>query len=529
MKKLLFFILVLAMAAQTAWAQQKAQFILFNGKIFTSNPKLLYAQAIAISGNKIIAVGRDGAVLKVKDARTRLINLQGRTVVPGFNDAHDHLGWITPPGLCFADTTMGIAGLSKTAVLDSIARLLKTALPGQWISGPIGTAVLNDQQMRHKLDSIAPNNPVLLQIWWGHGEVINHKALQASGIADGDADPLGGWYVKDPVTHQITSVQENAAVPIWNTWMDSDRQGVIRGLRVYAQQQVEHGITTVQQMSSAFSAQQSAFFFREARLPQRIRIIAWPKGVPSGRSLHPWDKFLPSTSLLVYSSGIKYVVDGTSLEKDQLNKKPFADGTFGRLNFPPDTIRQILKEALHSNRQLMLHITGDSTFKLVLNMMKQLAPGPAWAKKRVRIEHNAPSLRLTDGDIDDIKHLGLLLMHTPKYCQHSPLASLLAKGIKMGISPDGTSNPFLDMLMVTTQQTSPGENLTREQAVIAYTATNAYAEFAERKKGTLMPGMLADLAVLSQDIFTIPAKKLPATKSVLTMVNGKIVYTNGAL
>ena len=116
------------------------------------------------------------------------------------------------------------------------------------------------------------------------------------------------------------------------------------------------------------------------------------------------------------------------------------------------------------------------------------------------------------------------MMHTPKYCMASPLRSLLEKGVAVGIAPDGTTNPFVDILMVTTMQADPKENLTREQAVIAYTKTNAYAEFAEKQKGTLAKGMLADLAVLSQDIFTIPNEQLPATQSVLTIVDGKIVY-----
>lgn len=98
------------------------------------------------------------------------------------------------------------------------------------------------------------------------------------------------------------------------------------------------------------------------------------------------------------------------------------------------------------------------------------------------------------------------------------------KGITVGISPDGTTNPFYDIMVVTSQQTNPNENITRELAVVAYTKTNAYAEFAEKEKGTLTKGMLADLAVLSHDIFTIPAAQLPATTSVLTIVDGKIVY-----
>ena len=116
------------------------------------------------------------------------------------------------------------------------------------------------------------------------------------------------------------------------------------------------------------------------------------------------------------------------------------------------------------------------------------------------------------------------MMHTSWYCMASPLRSLLENGVMLGIAPDGTTNPFIEIMLMTSTHSNPKENLTVEQAVIAYTKTNAYAEFKEKEKGTLKKGMLADLAVLSQDIFTIPAQQLPATQSVLTMIDGKIVY-----
>jgi predicted amidohydrolase YtcJ len=116
------------------------------------------------------------------------------------------------------------------------------------------------------------------------------------------------------------------------------------------------------------------------------------------------------------------------------------------------------------------------------------------------------------------------MMHTPKYCMGSPLRSLLDSGIVVGIAPDGTDNPFVEIMLVTSTHSNPNENLTREQAVIAFTKTNAYAEFKEKEKGTLSKGMVADLAVLSHDIFTIPSQELPSTTSLLTIVNGTIVY-----
>ena len=152
-----------------------------------------------------------------------------------------------------------------------------------------------------------------------------------------------------------------------------------------------------------------------------------------------------------------------------------------------------------------------------------MASDEVWKAKRIRIEHNSTP-NITPAEVNEVKDLGLLMMHTPKYAVGRPLPSLIDKGLIVGISPDGTTNPFFDIFMITTQQVNPSERLTIEQAVVAFTKTNAYAEFQEKEKGTLMPGMLADLTVLSQDIFTVPPPQLPGTKSVLTMIDGKIVY-----
>jgi predicted amidohydrolase YtcJ len=518
-------IFLLSSLNRTACFAQSADIILTNGKIFTSDTTRLYVEALAIKGNKIIEIGNNAAVEKLASAITKRIDLKGKTVIPGFNDAHDHLGSSSLVGLGYTYSGRDHSGPSKAAVLDSVSKLAKSAKPNQWIYGPIGTTILGDSSMRTALDSIAPNNPVMLQIYWGHGVVVNKKALTASGLQDNDKDPLGGWYNKASGSSKITALQENAEIPVYNAWLGSEPENVVTGLRARAQEQLRSGITTVQQMSSVLNGSESVRFFKEAALPQRIRIIAWPLTTPLGRKLWEWNFKDLHPAPLTYISGIKYVIDGTPLEGNAFNKKPYTENGnwYGRLNYPIDTIKQILKEALTSNQQLMMHITGDSTMAIVLSLMKQLAGNDVWKRKRVRIEHNSTP-NITATELNDVKELGLLMMHTPKYCMDSPIRSLFAKGIIVGIAPDGNAHPFFDIMVVTSQQTHPNENITREQAVIAYTKTNAYAEFMEREKGALAKGMLADLAVLSQDIFTIPTQQLPATTSVLTIVNGKIVH-----
>lgn len=522
---LFFFLLLISTFIGVTTLAQSADIILTNGKIFTSDTTQLYVHALAIKGNKILATGSNVAIEKLASSKTKKIDLQGKTVIPGINDAHDHLGFLSTVGISYAYTEMNPTGLGKATVLDSVSKLVKIAKSNQWISGWIGTMVLFDSTVREALDSIAPDNPVVLQIWWGHGEVVNKKALEVSGISDHEKDPVGGWYERKSPTGKITAVQENAQVPIWNTWFGSDYRQQLNALRSFSQLQLRYGITTVQQMSSPFNAEESKRFFKAADLHQRIRIVAWPGSTYSGRKLQEWNVKTDGFGALVYFSGIKYVIDGTPLEENAFNKRPYTKGGnwYGRLDYPVDTIRQILKEALNSKRQLMMHIIGDSTLSTVLSLMKQMASDEVWKAKRVRIEHNSTP-NITPAEVNEVKDLGLLMMHTPKYCQASPIRSLLEKGITVGISPDGTTNPFWDIMVITSQQTRPSENISREQAVIAYTRTNAFAEFKEKEKGSLTKGMLADLAVLSEDIFSVPTEQLPAIKSVLTIMDGKIVY-----
>jgi predicted amidohydrolase YtcJ len=174
----------------------------------------------------------------------------------------------------------------------------------------------------------------------------------------------------------------------------------------------------------------------------------------------------------------------------------------------------------------MMHVVGDSAFNIVLSLIKSTGNYADWRTRRARIEHNGCYSPNNAFQINEIKKLNLVMMHTPIYVRQSPLRSLIKKGIKVGISPDGLTNPFVNIMILTTQQANPDENISREEAVIAYTKNNAYAEFTENLKGTLTKGKLADLAVLSQNVFTIPVNQLPETKSLLTMVGGKVVYSS---
>jgi predicted amidohydrolase YtcJ len=519
---LLMFVLLLDFQQSSA---QKADIILINGKIFTSDTNKLYVQALAIKGNKILATGNNAVIEKLASSKTKKIDLKGRTVVPGFNDQHDHaaFGFSAAP-LTFDHIEFSVDGLSKTAVLDSIAKLLVNAKPGQWIEGKIGTNVLFDTSMRRSLDSIAPNNPVELQVAWGHGIVTNQKGLEAAVLSDALKDPVGGWYDRNG-DGKISAVQQNAQIPFWIAINTANPNTVIRFMEEFGQKQLRGGITSTLFMGTGFTHSLATSILQKANIPQRLRIVAWPRSTSEGRQVSEWPIAETHPTPMSTISGIKYCIDGTPLEGNSLRSKPYhqrGNGN-GRLNYPVDTLRQMIREALTTKRQLLMHITADSSFGIVLDLIKASGTEAQWKPLRVRIEHNGVG-DPTNDQRKIIKEYGIMMMHTPKFCMDSPVRSLMGDGILVGISPDGTTNPFWDMMVITGQQTDPDENITIEQAVIAYTKTNAYAEFKEKEKGMLVKGMLADLAVLSQDIFTIPVDRLPVTRSLLTMIDGKIVY-----
>jgi predicted amidohydrolase YtcJ len=526
-----FFLHFIAILISVAGFAQSADIIFTNGKIFTADEKELYVQALAIKGNKILATGSNATIEKLASTKTKRIDLKGKTVVPGFNDQHDHCAFsISAAPFTFDQVEFSVPGLAKASVLDSVARLLVKAKPGQWIEGKIGTDVFFDTSMRRSLDSIAPNNPVLLQVMWGHGVVTNQKGLQAAGLSDAVKDPVGGWYERNN-DGNISSIQQNAEEPFRIAINVAYPKAIISPMEAFGQEQLRGGITSTLFMATGFTHSLATSTLQHANIPQRLRIVAWPRSTPEGRQVSEWPIAETHPTPMSTISGIKYCIDGTPLEGNSLRSKPYhqrGNGN-GRLNYPVDTLRQMIHEALTTKRQLLMHFTGDSSFGIVLNLIKESGPAAQWRPLRVRIEHNDVGIPTKD-QRKIIKDYGIMMMPTPKFAMfiNSPVRSLISDGILVGISPDGTTNPFFDIMMITSQHTTPAENITIEQAVIAYTKTNAYAEFEEKEKGMLVKGMMADLAVLSQDIFTIPKQQLPATTCVLTMIDGKIVYQQAA-
>lgn len=513
--------------------------VLFDGKVFTADAANAYVEAIAIRGDRIMAAGESATIRALSAPQTRLIDLGGHTVIPGINDAHQHLS-VTPPGLIAL--RLKSKDPSWAEVRDAIQAAARGAGPGLAIVVTIGPTVLEDNDARRvSLDQLAPDRPVILGTFSTYGFILNSAALKEFGIRENEPDPLGGSYDRLPDGRLNGVARGYAAMAIVRKQASlTPADGAVRQLRETLNDNARFGITTLQDMADEISAERVIELLARVPTPIRVRIIRMPLTSSTGRDLREGRSLAVSPAPLIRVSGTKWKLDGNPFEGPREQHVTPGEPPLWALSltFPPPELESMLRESIKYNDQLILHVSGTPAARAMLDAMEGTGGARTWRDRRVRFEHGDGILPRF---IPRLKALGVIVVQNPRHLDlgelraHSlfassqPLVSLLAAGIPLALGSDGPLNPFLDIAFACTDPDRPGEALSREQAVIAYTRTSAYAEFAEREKGSLEAGKLADLAVLSQDIFTVSLEQLPSTRSVLTLVGGKVVYDAHAL
>lgn len=535
LKLILLFLLI------SIQAFSQADIILHNGKIFTSDHNQLWVEALAIKGERILATGTSQEILKLKTSSTRLIDLNRKVVVPGFNDAHTHLG-AEAPALRMSLGNDVTVPTPWPVVKDSLRSAVKRASPGTVIMLTIHPGLFEDPNARRKvLDSIAPAHPVVLNAWTGHGRILNSAALKYFAI-DENAQVAGGNLTRDKSGKLDGVVEEYAGFRISEIMTRNLNDAkVVSDLTNVHKITASYGITTMQNMSSSFGAEQLKRIYSANQFACRIRNIAFPYPGKDSLSLAEWGPVLGSSNGSNYVSGIKIILDGTPIERLASMRESYGDrpAHYGRLNFRREELRRFFQFAINHNQQIMVHAVGDSAIVEVMRTMRAMYPDEFWKEKRLRLEH-AEMAVVNEKDFDELKRLGIIIVQNPTHlalpvemAQRIPkerakylqaMKSLLKHDIPLAIGSDGPLNPYLNIMLAVLHPDNPAEALNVEQAVIAYTLGSAFAEFKEREKGSLTKGKLADLAVLSQDIFSIPLPQLPATQSVMTMIGGKIVF-----
>jgi predicted amidohydrolase YtcJ len=518
--------------------------ILLNGKIFTSDSAHPYVQALAIRSEHIVAAGDSARIQVLAGPQTRRIDLGGRLVIPGINDAHNHIS-VLPPGGVLLD--LKTADPTWNQLKEAIAAA--KAPKGTFIYAEIGPILFHDPNVaRDALDRLAPDHPVILQTLTGHAAILNSAALAKAGVHEDEQDPVGGRYERSADGKLTGVLREYAALQLGRTLgLVPDDAEAVAQLRDLFSQAVKFGITSMQDMSNDIEPGRAVKLFEAT--PIRIRIMRMPMTTPAGRDTQEGRTVPGHPSPLITVNGTKWMVDGVPLE-NTLTPRDVPSVPAGQpldyafrhlpLTFPEKEMEAMLQESLRNSDPALFHVSGYLSAAAMLDALQATGGKQVWAGKRVRFEHG-------DGLFTDLipraKEMGIVVVQNPthfdvgalfgptplKFKQAQPLRLLLTAGVPVALGSDGPMNPYLNIMLACTDPSNPSEAITREQAVTAYTLTSAYAEFAEKEKGSLEPGKLADLAVLSQDIFQVPAADLPKTESILTMVGGNIVYDSGSL
>lgn len=517
-----------------------ADIILVDASVFTAVDAHPYAQAIAVKGDRILAVDTNQRISSLAGPKTKRIDVGGRLVIPGIMDTHNHYGGGDLPAVTHID--FGESAPTCKHVLDMVGQRVRDVPSGNLLFGFMGSDAFFDSACTPAaLDRIAPHTAVFLAGGTVHAGMLNQTAVKWFGIDTTAPPPLAGWYGKDTKSKTWDGVVHNSAMLPLFIRTSSDGLHDDEKLREYFLNEAKWGITsnTFMEYDPAARIEQLA----RVNAPHRIWVMPFAQ-YETGQTRRRL-KQAPVPARIadrVTCRGEKWVLDGTPVERSAGLRAPYADNlsTSGRVDYPESDIRAILTEALEHNLPLMLHVTGDRTTEVLLNVMDATGGEKVWANRRVRVEHGNG---IGDDLIPRAKALGVVIAENPIYFPGDldlrrlgperailmPINSLIRAGVPLVIASDSSpgnfhSNPFVNVLLAATYPSNPKEAITREQAVIAYTRTAAYSVFAEDRLGTLEPGKLADLAVLSQDIFKVPDTDLPKTESVLTIVGGKIAY-----
>jgi predicted amidohydrolase YtcJ len=526
-------------------AAREARTVYLNGKIFTADPAAPWAQALAVEGGVIIAVGDNDRIGPLANGGARVIDLQQRTLIPGLNDSHVHV--VVPLGEYLnAPSFLPGPGPTLPEVLATLQSGASATPPGSWLFMFVGTGLSEDPTAdRFALDTVSQDHPVALFAWWGHGIWLNSRAMAVLGIADEQPDPFGGFYERVVGTQVLTGVaHEYAEFLIRRGLLDLlPDEAIVAQYQAFAGDALRYGFTTLQDMAVGLTRDRTLAVLGAANLPLRVRSICFPLDPTESCEVNG------DAGPLVTPSGVKYISDGTPIERLAFLEGFYADrpgfsGTFDLGDALPGILGAALGRPPRTN-QLLFHAVGDGAVDRVLDGLSATGGPDAWSNRRIRIEHGD---LLFPPSYARARDLGVVIVQNPThlaltgvfaqrfdastFAQLEPLRSLLEQGIPLALGTDGIGhpfNPFLDIFLAAIHPTHPSEALTVEQAVTAYTRGSAYAEFEENRKGMLAPGYRADLAVLSQDIFSAPLFLIPATESVLTVVGGEVAWDAGVL
>ena len=529
--------------------------IVTNGRIYSGTDGKL-AEALAIRGNKILLVGSNRTVKRLRRAQTTMVDAHGAAVLPGFNDSHIHL---LSGGLALSE--LDLAGATTLdAVKSAIGDYATAHTDREWI---VGRGWIYDSfdglPTRQQLDALVPDRPAYLTAYDGHTGWANSLALKLGGITRKTHNPTNGTIVKDPRTGEPTgALLENAMDLMDAALPHATRDTKLGALRSAIARAQSFGVTSVQNASGSPDELDLYGSLRDSgELDLRVYNALSADATLSEADLDRFDavrKKYPDDPLLK-AGAVKLVVDGVVESHTAALLAPYTDKpTRGLPNYTPAQLNRIVTLLDRRGWQVLIHAIGDRGVRMALDAFEvaQAANPPPARGRRHRIEHIET---IDPADVPRFAKLGVIASMQPLHSNPAPdlmslwsknlgperssrgwlYGSLLKSGARLAFGSDWpvvTLDPRLGLHVATTRTSPeglpdggwlPGERLTLPQALNAYNAGAAFASFDDQRKGTLAPGMLADVVILSSDIFAPDAKVLDSHVAV-TIFDGRIVY-----
>ena len=518
-----------------------ADLVLKTGNVLTMNSSQPSAEAVAITKDRIIKVGTNQEISQLIGESTEVINLQGKTVVPGLTDSHIHAGdfgrFLTWIDLNDAD--------SIKAMQQKIRERAQKIPKGRWIIGN-GWNHGNFAEHRYpnfrELDEASPENPVILYHQCGRICVVNSKALKLAGVTEETVSPAGGTIEKNPENGKLTGIlRENATDLVWKIIPEPREEEIIESAGLACQKIVEAGITSIHWIfTSATELSVIQKLQAEKRLPLRVHLIA-PVNVLDQLDASPMNSDEETEKLV----SIKVFVDGSLAARTAALSEPYIDEqtTMGQLLYSVKELNALVSKAHKAHFRLVIHAMGDRAIKMALNAIEKALKEVPKKDHRYRLEHAS----VLDSElIKRIKKLGLIVSVQPKcviseFTMWSAIEHLgserarLLYPLKMLINEDiciiGGSDcpmeplsPMQGIQAAVTREYYPEEQISVDEALHMYTINPAYSSFEESTKGSIEEGKLADLTVLSDDPRAVPPSKIGDITVKLTLVGGNIAY-----
>lgn len=536
------------MSSPSSAAPAAITLAIVNARVWTGNPARPWADALAIRGDRLAAVGSSAEVQKLVSRETRVIDAHGAFVTPGFIDSHVHF--------ISAGFSLRSVQLRDATTPAEFTRRLKAYAaaqpPGTWITGGDWDHTLwgGELPRRQWIDSVTPRNPVWINRLDGHMALANTAALEAAHVSTGTADIPGGTIARDPDGQPTGIFKDNAQSLIERAVAEPSAEAKDAALDAAMDYVAAQGVTSVVNMG--YSWDDLATFERGHRAGRlKTRIYA---AVP----LATWAQLRDTIAARgrgddwLRIGGLKAFVDGSLGSHTAAMLAPFTDAPqdTGLLVTPPESLYAWTAAADKAGLQVMVHAIGDRAIRLQLDVFERVERENGPRDRRFRIEH---AQHLAPNDISRFAALDVIASMQPyhaiddgrwaervigpvraqtTYAFRSLLDShaKVAFGSDWGVAPP---IPLEGIYAAATRRTLdgahpdgwiPAQKISVEQALHAYTSTGAYAQFQEAEKGSLATGKLADLVLIDRDLTRIPPETVRDAHVLMTIVGGRVVY-----